>query len=166
MKLAVKKHIPLPHVAHYKGKDYTFAPTCDVPDELGIPMLKNSSHIFFDPGKTEVTDEGYEYTDQFKNKSIGDVANHLSDENKLKVLTFAKALAKGEKLMVVPEDLTGTKDGGIDPATLQQLSIPKLEAFAVLNDIEIPSKVTKKDDIIAFLVSNINPAPPAGPPVE
>lgn len=172
--LAVKKHIPLPHVIHYKGKDYTFSPVCeDLPDEYRAACLKNSPHIYFDPEGKEVTSDGYQFTDAFKNKSIAEVANHLSDENKLKVLSFAKALAKGEKVLVVEEsattpDVTGVKDGGVDPATLQQLSIPKLEALALLNDIEIPKNAKKKDEIIAFLVEQFNKPQetPAGPPAD
>ena len=91
MELVVAKTVELPHVITYRGKEYRFAPACDVPEDLGEALLKNKGHMFL-KSDGKVSTDGYKWTDQFKNKSIQDIVAKLSEEDKLKVYDLAKKL--------------------------------------------------------------------------
>jgi hypothetical protein len=92
MEVIVAKTVELPHVISYRGKEYRFAPACDVPEDLGEALLKNKGHMFSKAPEGKVSTDGYTWTDQFKNKSIQDIVGKLPEEDKLKVYDLAKKL--------------------------------------------------------------------------
>ncbi len=153
MLVAVKPEIEIPHVAMYKGVEYSFEPVCKVPVDFGQALVKNNGHVFYAPkSEAEIDKKLYTFSDKFRNKSVTEIVATLGDDQKLKVLHFAKALAKGEEIPLDPpfpkreamtlEDVT---------AQLQELTVEKLEALAFLRDVEIPGSVKNKADIVAFL---------------
>lgn len=109
MLLCVKKHIPIPHVLHFKGQVIELKPFAEVPNEYGAAFIKNQSQNFFEITKEEAdklsdpVKAGYTVKDAFKNKSIQDIVATLSDDDKLKVYDLAKKLAVKAVVPPAPE---------------------------------------------------------------
>ena len=103
MLLAVKNIIQIPHILRYKGKDLSFNPTCEVPDEYALVLLKNQPKIFFQP-EGEISTEGYTMKNVFLNQSVEQIFASLSREDKIAVYNFVKKLKteQKEKEQVLP----------------------------------------------------------------
>ena len=110
MIVSVNKSVQLPHVVHYRGKEYVFAPSCEVPDDYGQALLANQGQNFFDPKGKHVGLAGYTFRDAFKTKTLAEVVATLTDEDKLKVYELARSLSPLAKPL--PEsDKKGKSEG-------------------------------------------------------
>ena len=98
MKIRVKPDtVQLPHKLSARGKDFSLAPSAEVPDDYGHALIKTN------PGVYEIA-EGpdpdlslYKFKTEFKKQSIQDVLSTLDDAGTLAVFEFATAVKEGKQ---------------------------------------------------------------------
>ncbi len=98
--LAVKTHVEIPFIVRLrmddKQQDISFDPVADVPQSFHDQALKHSSHTFMEPSKT-IDRKDYKVSDKWKDKTLHDVVNGLSDAHKIEILELAKEMHEDEQ---------------------------------------------------------------------
>src|SRR3990167_5449056 len=89
MKLRVLPVVAIPHVISKKGVDYIFTPDCEeVPVDFGNALIKTNPGVYALAVK-ELTEEElgeYTYKEKFKNQSLLQLIEKLTDAQKGTVL--------------------------------------------------------------------------------
>jgi hypothetical protein len=142
MLLIVSANIQIPH---FSGSD-KFNPYCEVDDVKGKSMLKAYPKIY-----RKITEEELKsldltrwiQVDVLKGKTLVEIVSTvLTEDQKQKVLEFVKQILAP----VIP------KSKKPQVTLSEELTIADMRAFAEENKIEIPDTITKKGDILAFLL--------------
>jgi hypothetical protein len=148
MKIAVHEHIILPHILNIKGKDISFEPTAEVPEEFGKLMVKNQPKVYFEVKDGETVDiSKYRYKDFYQDKSFSQIFNLLTPQSKSEFIALVKQRHKEETTPKVEES----------PKSFEEFTLAELKAYAGENNIEIPYNVTKKNDILALILDAQKP---------
>ena len=161
MLLAVKAHIQIPHDVVINKTNYSFNPTCEVPDDWGTAALKNAKHIFMD-GNLAIDESKYTVKDKFFGKSLEQIVNTFSPSKRRKLHDFIHDLDLEDE---TPKDLPKpvATDGlaellKLEPepvkavdSSLDLMSRKKLLEYAASRNIPVPNDVVEKDDIRQFI---------------
>ncbi|MBH0166266.1 hypothetical protein IHV12_15190 [Fictibacillus sp. 7GRE50] len=91
--------------------------------------------------QTRVTAQGTEYWDAKEKKVLFVPAGEEPDFE----------VTKDPKSMVLGKGSDQSEAGDKDVINFSKMTVPQLKEFAAEQEIEIPSDITKKDDIIKFL---------------
>lgn len=159
MKVRVKPILAIPHSVNIGGVDYTFSPDSDLSDDKGKALIATyPDHYEEAKGKSDLTQ--YRLKDRFKGKTVQDIVNGLSEAKKLKALEFVKQLAEKEaRREEEGKQEEGEQGSGGEMEKIRQelggKTIEELREFALEKGIELPGALKKKDDIIAFIESQL-----------
>lgn len=141
IKIRVTPEVTLPHTITKHGVTYSFTPDCDVPEPVGLALLKTYPTRY---KKAEGKPSGpYKIRDEFQNKTLTAVVGQLSDEGKFKVFEFAK------KLVLLERDGEEFPEPS-DAVNLNELEVPQLKALSAKAGIGFTQNV-KKADLVAAL---------------
>jgi hypothetical protein len=100
--------------------------------------------------KTRKTISGTEYWDTKNKKML--VVPH-GQEPPFEVVDNPKSMIYGVDLAKGKDETVITRENG-DGTNLEDMTIPQLKDFAKQIDVDIPSDIKKKDDIIKYLSDN------------